>query len=138
MWAIDPAEVTLDPMPSCARHLRALAEDAVEPVRDALAESNDELRLVVCDANMHPEACARIALDFATKFQSSKESWLIASMKNFCSKRENWFRAMEECARACRDAGYDEVFVKHLFSNCGEEQTLFARRRATTAKSVVV
>ncbi len=138
VWAIDPAEVTLDPMPSCARHLRALAEDAVEPVRDALAESNDELRLVVCDANMHPEACARIALDFATKFQSSKESWLIASMKNFCSKRENWFRAMEECARACRDAGYDDVFVKHLFSNCGEEQTLFARRRATTAKSVVV
>jgi hypothetical protein len=86
----------------------------------------------VCDANMHPEACARIALDFATQFQSSKESWLIASMKNFCSKRESWFRAIEDCARACRDAGYDDVFAKHLFSNCSEEQTLFARRRATT------
>ena len=48
VWAIDPAEVTLDPMPSCARHLRALAEDAVEPVRDALAESSDELRLASC------------------------------------------------------------------------------------------
>ena len=78
---------------------------------------------------MHPEACLRIALDFSTKFSSMKESWLVMSTKNFCKRRENWLKVIDTCIEQCRDAGYDDVFGEHLFSNCSEEKTLFARRK---------
>lgn len=78
---------------------------------------------------MHPEACLRIALEFSTKFSSMKESWLVMSTKNFCKRRENWLKVIDTCIEQCRDAGYDDVFVEHLFSNCSEEKTLFARRK---------
>tara|TARA_B110000008_G_scaffold261883_1_gene283645 strand:+ start:5248 stop:6672 length:1425 start_codon:yes stop_codon:yes gene_type:complete len=130
VWAIDPAEITLNPFPTTMTHLRVLAEDAVETVREGLqSTASGELRLVVCDANMHPEACLRIALDFSTKFSSMKESWLVMSTKNFCKRRENWLKVIDTCIEQCRDAGYDDVFVEHLFSNCSEEKTLFARRK---------
>jgi hypothetical protein len=132
VWAIDPAEVTLEPMPTCVKHLRVLAEEAVDTVREGLKITpSSELRIVVCDANMHPEACMRIAVDFSTKFSSTEESWLIFSTKNFCNRRENWLRVVEDVRRGVLDAGYDEVFIKHLFSNCTEEKTLFARRAAS-------
>lgn len=130
VWAIDPAELVLDPMPVNVKHLQVLAEDAVQTVREGLrATKTGELNLIVCDANMHPEACARIALEFAAKFASSKgESWLILSTKNFCKGTLKWLKAIDATMEMVRDAGYDEVFVRHLFSNCAEEKTLFARR----------
>lgn len=129
VWAIDPADVSTHLMPDCVKHLRVLAEDAVETVREGLKSTpSGQLRLVVCDANMHPEACVRIAVDFSTKFSSDEESWLILSTKNFCNRRENWLQVVEGCRQKVIEAGYDEVFVKHLFSNCVEEKTLFARR----------
>ena len=68
VWAIDPADVSTHLMPDCVRHLRVLAEDAVETVREGLKSTpSGQLRLVVCDANMHPEACVRIAVDFFNK-----------------------------------------------------------------------
>ena len=131
VWGIDPAELRLDPLPASARHLRVLAEDAVDAVREGLQQTTSgELRLVVCDANMHPGACMRIVLDFATQFASTKEFWLVMSTKNFCSSRSDWLAEIEASKRQCLDAGYDEVFVMHLFSNCTEEKTLFARKLA--------
>jgi len=129
VWAIDPAELKIDPMPAAVRHLRVLASDAVETVREGLkATSSGELRLVVCDANMHPAACTRIALNFATQFASTRESWLIVSLKNFCKRRSDWLEEIEAAKRQCLEAGYDDAFALHLFSNCAEEKTLFARR----------
>lgn len=130
IWAIDPAELALEPMPGNAIHLQVLAHDAVETVREGLqATTSGELDLIVCDANMHPEACARIVLDFASKFApKTRDSWLIMSTKNFCKGTANWLLSIDETVKTVRNAGYQDVFVHHLFSNCAEEKTLFARR----------
>ena len=130
IWAIDPAELALDPMPQNVAHLQVLAEAAVETVREGLrATASGELDLIVCDANMHPEACARIVLEFASNFAPKKrDSWLIMSTKNFCKGTANWLLSIDETVKHVRNAGYQDVFVHHLFSNCAEEKTLFARR----------
>jgi len=131
VWGIDPAELTLDPLPKNVRHLPVLAEDAVDTVREGLKQTTSgELRLVVCDANMHPGACMRIVLSFATQFASKQESWIVMSTKNFCKRRNDWLAEIQAAKQQCLDAAYDDVFVMHLFSNCFEEKTLFARKLA--------
>jgi hypothetical protein len=49
-------------------------------------------------------------------------------MKNFCKGSMEFAEQIASAEAAVRAHGFTEVHIAHLFANCRDEQTLWARR----------
>ena len=127
--AIDPGALTLAPLPDNVTHLAQKAEEAHEALAGLLGPSR-RLRLVCSDANMHPAAVVRLAAGLlpVSASATTQELWWILTMKNFCKGSMEFAEHIASAEAAVRAHGFTEVHVAHLFANCRDEQTLWARR----------
>ena len=134
MFAIDPAELQLHPLPPSITHLRLRAEEAVPLLRAALAESGERLALVLCDANVHPPAAARLALSLAHLLPADEaggdlpKAALVISEKRFASGRAAHAADCDAAEALLCAAGWGRIERLHLFANGGSERTLVATR----------
>ena len=134
VWAIDPAPLSglSLPLPSAITHLAMRGEAALAAVAEGLrvaAADGSQLRLICCDANIHPPAAAALALSFAALANDDDETLtLVVSEKRFAAGRA---AHAEDCARAEAlfvAAGFSRLERLHLFANGSAERTLVARR----------
>mmetsp|Transcript_3359 Transcript_3359/g.8315 ORF Transcript_3359/g.8315 Transcript_3359/m.8315 type:complete len:102 (-) Transcript_3359:8-313(-) len=95
---------------------------------EAGGETNPQLQMVACDANVHPMVAAQTVV--ALKPLQASQCWVLLSLKNFCGKRAKWERSIREVVDLLEGEGF-ECRVRHLFANAPMEKCLIARGRKT-------
>ena len=132
VWAIDPAELELSPMPPNVTHVREkLSESTACPARAAVAQglAGRKLHLIACDANIHPLQVTR-AVRSMTPLVAPGAA-LVVSMKNFCATRSLmvYFENVEKAVKELFDAGClveGSAELVHLLANGVQERCLIA------------
>ena len=125
-------------------HLRCAAQEAQPAVAAALAARDASrsaltgaapaaaaLSLVVCDANMHPSGCVRLALGFLP--QMAPTAWAVVTCKNFTGSRAAWHAELAGAEAALVQAGFRIAACAQLLANSRGERTLIAQRRQESA-----
>ena len=131
VWAVDPGELTLVPMPRNATHLRLRGEDAAPHIAAALGGSR-RLSWVLCDANTHPPAAAALVL--ALEPLMAADCGVMLSYKRFAPGAFAHAEDVEACRTAMRARGFRETACEHLFANGTHERTAVWRRGAAEGR----
>jgi hypothetical protein len=122
VYAVDPAELGdfKRGLPPNVTHLKMRGEDAV-----GVVQKDGPIDLLVCDANVSPEAAAGIVAGFIPALRTG--STLVLTFKGATKGFAEWRRQMEDAVVMLTRKGFETPSVYHLFSNCSREKTLVAK-----------
>ena len=122
VYAVDPAELGdfKRGLPPNVTHLKMRGEDAV-----GVVQRDGPIDLLVCDANVSPEAAAGILAGFIPALRTG--STLVLTFKGATKGFAEWRRQMEDAVVMLTRKGFETPSVYHLFSNCSREKTLVAK-----------
>ena len=129
VWAVDPGELTLAPMPLNCTHLRLRGEDAAAPIAAALGKRR--LDWVFCDANTHPPAAAALAL--ALEDLMAADCGVMLTWKRFAAGAVAHEADVHAARAALASRGFREAACEHLFANGEHERTSVWLRGAAGA-----
>ena len=124
VFAVDPAELTLHPLPHNVTHLRMRGEDALPALLAALGSPRRSVAWVLCDANVHAPQAAAMALSMA----DCATLGVVLSEKRFAAGRVLHEHDVALSCEMLAAAGFSRQERVHLFSNGNNERTLVARR----------
>jgi 23S rRNA U2552 (ribose-2'-O)-methylase RlmE/FtsJ len=124
VWAIDPAELTLSPLPANVTHLKLRGEAAAAPLSEALR--GRRLDWVCCDANTHPGSAAALVLLLAPLMAA--DAGVLLSLKRFAQSRAEHEADVAAAAALLAAAGFAQTAALHLFANGANERTAVWRR----------
>ena len=129
VWAVDPGELTLVPMPPNCTHLRLRGEDAAAPIAAALGSRR--LDWVFCDANTHPPAAAALAL--ALEDLMAADCGVMLTWKRFAAGAVAHEADVQAARAALASRGFREAACEHLFANGEHERNSVWLRGADEA-----
>ena len=119
IWAVDPGELTLLPMPLNATHLRLRGEDATPHIAAALGDRR--LDWVFCDANTHPPSAAALAL--ALEALMAADCGVMVTWKRFAAGAAAHDADVAAACGVLAARGFREDACEHLFANGEHERT---------------
>jgi 23S rRNA U2552 (ribose-2'-O)-methylase RlmE/FtsJ len=122
--ALDPAVLSVDKMPTSVSkfitHIKAKAQSDLPELKQFCP-----LDMVVCDMNIHPNACAKIIENFTDHCRPGALLVLTFKMTQGRSVR----KAAESEAINSLSPHFEDFHHTHLLSNSSGERTIIARRR---------